>query len=849
MTDRPTKHLAAEDTPSPPGQLLTGLAVPRGAAPEVAILGPINGRYDLAERIAKGGMGIVYRAHDRLLNRTVAVKVMRGRYLDRTDLLRRFLAEARINGRLQHPGIVPVYEVGTIPDGRPFIAMKLIEGRTLARLLRERPTPADNLPQLLKVFETLCHTVAYAHQQGVIHRDLKPDNIMVGEFHEVQVMDWGLAKFLDPLDAIAPTPDGFSACEQSAGLSQDGLTPIPENPTQPTQVVPVSPDDPTLGYTIAGEVFGTLAYMPPEQARGEVNRLDRRGDVFALGAILCEILTGQPPYFGPAEQLKEMARAGKLFGAFVLLDRSGADRDLIRLAKHCLSAEPNDRPSDAVVLAVLVTECLEGVQDRNRKMEMTRLTAEARVAEAEARERLARRTRRLSRMLAVAGVMVAGLLASGLGWYANDRSALAADTANRRAVALQQIVAALDEAEQMDTDAVRLADRPFARDAAARRAVSACQRAQALLEMLPSPPADLRERFARLNAQAIETERGTRLAVLLIQWRTDLFDGRGTIDAAASARRCRRLFAQHGLYVLLHDPATIARDIAGHPAADTVRDAIADWLAVNPDRGERKHLAAVLRAAGYVPSDDWLGALDLNTTEALVGLADSESVRLIPASGIALAARRLMDANESAAAERLLRHGTRRYPTDYALNMELGVLLQSSPNGQEDAIRYLTAARVIRPADRVANLELGCALADAGLLDEALDTVRTVLGVGQNRAPSPATWAWAEMADFSKQAQRYAAAARYYHRARDLDQRYESSAAVCAALAGFGRGTDAANLSAAARAELRKRALDVLKCSPQAAEDPLLDPLREPAVLAELSDEEQAAWRSIWAMR
>src|SRR5829696_2897518 len=107
---------------------LDQLPVPVGGEPETAILGPINGRYDLGPKIARGGMGVVYRAHDRLLNRTVAVKVMRGKYLCRPDLMRRFLAEARISARLQHPGIVPVYEVGTLPDGRPFIAMKLIEG-------------------------------------------------------------------------------------------------------------------------------------------------------------------------------------------------------------------------------------------------------------------------------------------------------------------------------------------------------------------------------------------------------------------------------------------------------------------------------------------------------------------------------------------------------------------------------------------------------------------------------------------------------------------------------------------------------------------------------------------------
>jgi serine/threonine protein kinase len=846
MTARPTQHLSAEETPSPPGQFLAQLATPRGAAPETAVLGPINGRYDLAERIAKGGMGIVYRAHDRLLNRTVAVKVMRGRYVDRADLLRRFLAEARINGRLQHPGIVPVYEVGTIPDGRPFIAMKLIEGRTLARLLRERPTPADNLPQLLKVFEALCQTVAYAHQQGVIHRDLKPDNIMVGEFGEVQVMDWGLAKFLDPAAAMAPTPDGFSACERSAGLSHDGLAPIPENQTQPTQVVPVSPDDPVLGYTIAGEVFGTLAYMPPEQARGEAGRLDRRGDVFALGAILCEILTGQPPYFGPAEQLKEMARAGKLFGAFVLLDRSGADRDLIRLAKLCLSAEPNDRPSDAAVLAVLVSECLEGVQDRNRKIEMNRLTAEARLAEAEARERLARRTRRLSRMLAVAGVMVAGLLASGLGWYANDRAALAADAANRRAIALQQINTALDEADEMNAEALRRDDHPFAREAAARRAVSACQRAKALFDVLPNPPGDVRERFARLYSQVAETERGTRLAVALIQWRSELFDGRGRFDAAAAARRYRRIFGQHRVFVLADEPASVARELIDDLAADTVRDALADWLAVNPDRAERIHLAAVLRAAGHPPSDDWLAVLDLDSTEALVRLADSSSMQSIPASGLTLAARRLVEAHQPVAAERLLRHGVRRHPTDYALNLELGILLSSQSGAQADAVRYLSAVRVIRPADRVANLELGFALANAGQLDEAADAFRTALRVPRVPKLSSAD-GWAEVGEVCQQAKQYAAAARFFQWAADLDDCYENSAATCAALAGFGLGTDAADLSAAARADLRKSALEVLKRSPQAPANPLLDPIGQLTILPELSADEQAAWRVLWA--
>src|SRR5262249_39077870 len=148
------------------------------------------------------------------------------------------------------------------------IAMKLIEGRTLAELLRQRASPEDDLPHWLGVFETVCQTLAYAHSQGVIHRDLKPHNVMVGAFGEAQVMDWGLARVLG-------TPD--------PGQAADGCA---ETKTPWEQL------------TQSGEVMGTPAYMPPEQARGERGCVNQRSDVFGLGAILCEILTGRPPFDG-----------------------------------------------------------------------------------------------------------------------------------------------------------------------------------------------------------------------------------------------------------------------------------------------------------------------------------------------------------------------------------------------------------------------------------------------------------------------------------------------------------------------------------------------------------------------
>jgi serine/threonine protein kinase len=156
-----------------------------------------TGAYDLLEEIGSGGMGTVLRGHDAVLDRELAVKVLRDHFAGNPNMVGRFIDEARITGQLQHPFIVPVYNLGTLPDGRPFFAMKLVQGRTLATLLAERPAPDHDLPRFLKVFEQVCQTVAFAHSRGVIHRDLKPGNVMVGAFGEVQVMDWGLAKVLN----------------------------------------------------------------------------------------------------------------------------------------------------------------------------------------------------------------------------------------------------------------------------------------------------------------------------------------------------------------------------------------------------------------------------------------------------------------------------------------------------------------------------------------------------------------------------------------------------------------------------------------------------------------------------
>jgi predicted Ser/Thr protein kinase len=178
-----------EPATEPPGP------IERPGSPEMPAADPSR-RLQVHGEIARGGMGAVFKGRDTDLGREVAVKVLLEAHQGRTELVQRFVEEAQVAGQLQHPGVVPVYEVGQSPDRRPYFTMKLVKGRTLAALLAERKDPSQDRPRLLKVFEQVCQAVAYAHARGVIHRDLKPSNVMVGAFGEVQVMDWGLAKVL-----------------------------------------------------------------------------------------------------------------------------------------------------------------------------------------------------------------------------------------------------------------------------------------------------------------------------------------------------------------------------------------------------------------------------------------------------------------------------------------------------------------------------------------------------------------------------------------------------------------------------------------------------------------------------
>ncbi|MGF1579138.1 MAG: serine/threonine-protein kinase [Gemmataceae bacterium] len=319
------------------------------------------GRYHIRDKIAAGGMGVVLRASDTEFERQLAIKVMLETPGPNSDLDRRFLEEAQITGHLQHPGIPPVHERGRLPDGRPYFAMKLIEGETLSALLREEAsaTDADNtrLPRLLSIFEQICQTVAYAHSRGVIHRDLKPNNIMVGAFGEVQVMDWGLAKKLPQ-----------TTSETSGESVQPATYDLHLEDTDNDATSDFNPSVPEREGTADGRVMGTVAYMPPEQANGQIDQIDERSDVFGLGAILCTILTGLPPYSG--ENLLRKAQTVDLRDGWNRLERCQADNELVELCRRCLSSRREDRPANANEVAEQVTAYQESVQARVKQAEI-----------------------------------------------------------------------------------------------------------------------------------------------------------------------------------------------------------------------------------------------------------------------------------------------------------------------------------------------------------------------------------------------------------------------------------------------------------------------------------------------
>ncbi len=245
--------------------LQSTLNAPITSAPATSMPTAAGGtRFRILRPHARGGLGEVFVARDEELNRDVALKEIRDEHADNSDSRGRFLLEAEITGGLEHPGIVPVYGLGQYPDGRPYYAMRFIQGDSLKEAIAAFHSPPNanvsdsertlQLRKLLGRFVDVCQAVSYAHSRGVLHRDLKPGNIMLGKYGETLVVDWGLAKVQGTDETTAAQPD-----QLLQPTSGDGVTP-----------------------TMAGSALGTPAYMPPEQAAGKLDQLGPASDVYSL---------------------------------------------------------------------------------------------------------------------------------------------------------------------------------------------------------------------------------------------------------------------------------------------------------------------------------------------------------------------------------------------------------------------------------------------------------------------------------------------------------------------------------------------------------------------------------------
>ncbi len=672
--------------------------------------------YRVLREIAHGGMGRVLAAHDLTLDREVALKIMLpGANVDR------FVRESKITARLPHPGIPPVYALGTLADGSPFLAMKLVAGQTLAVELK-----TAERPRLLQAFAQVCQAVGFAHSRGVIHRDLKPTNVMVGAFGEVQVMDWGLAK------------EGTSA--------------------EPAVAMPVEFAGPLSGETQAGSVLGTPGYMAPEQARGEIDSLDERCDVFGLGAILCVILTGRPAYAGQSRQ-EMMARAmkGDLSDALARLAACGADAELIDLAQKCLAAEKGQRPRDAGAVAAAVAEYQAQVQERLKKAELDRAAARAREQEAQATATAERKARRRTGVALAVSLVSAAVLVGGGAWYYRDQQVRANELTRRRTETEQAVTPALLKAEHLgDQAAGKVVE--SSQDAANalvvwQQALDALGQAEAaLLTGLPNDSltnqvenarrriAEGQARYHHLLTQALRREKLFRdlddARMATATWKEAHFDLAGAAVKFAAA------FREFGLDVQPGHTEDLAQRIREQERS--VRDALLvalDQWAVCVTAPLKTDLLNIARAAD---TDAWRA----DYRQAVGSRNGAELVRLnreprrftLPPASIQLLAVALQNTEHQEEALELLRWARGPYASDfwivYLLGNYLGQEPGTLPTDVEEQIGCFRVAVALRPDASAARNNLGAALYVKNRLDDAIAEYDKAIALNPKHAPA-----------------------------------------------------------------------------------------------------------------
>jgi tetratricopeptide (TPR) repeat protein len=623
--------------------------------------------YTLLGRIDAGGMGVVWHVRDLQFGRDLAVKVMASWGRTSPRLIERFLAEAKICAQLTHPSIVPVHAMSRLADGRPYYTMKLVEGQTLAALLEGGPAPEARRMEFVQIFSQVCQALAFAHGRGVIHRDLKPENVMVGAHGEVQLMDWGLAKMLPGTDAS-------------------------DRPREDSESIVSEPGQAEATRTRAGSILGTAAYMPPEQAQGRVEEVDRQSDVFGLGGILCRILTGEPTYTGAsAEVIRLRAAQADLAETQARLHGCGADPELIQLAQSCLAPRKEDRPADAGTVATQLAAYQAGVQDRLRQAELERATAQA-AATAE------RKARRRTRALAVAVLALVALAAGGGLWMQQLAAQRRAEQARQEGALRQEVADALDRAVRFR----QAGDFEFS-----RRLLE-----QARERLADDGPDELRTRVEQCLAD-------TALARRLDDARQQAsFWVKGKLDFEGAEKRYAAALAEAGLMREGEEPGEVGARVRNSAVRAEIVAALDDWAGMTKDNARRAWLMAVARITDPNPDRNRLRRPELwQDPDALLRLALRPATALLSPQLTAALARTLQERNKDALA--LLRAAQAQQPDDYWLNFVLGDALLRAKQWDE-SIGYFRAALALRPRSSYVHTSLGVAFAERGQEDEAL---------------------------------------------------------------------------------------------------------------------------------
>jgi tetratricopeptide (TPR) repeat protein/tRNA A-37 threonylcarbamoyl transferase component Bud32 len=672
------------DTPSGPGDTDEALLLP----PASTFAGQ---RYRPLRFHRQGGQGEVFVAHDQEVGREVALKRIQGRHRGNPRVRRRFLREAAVNGRLEHPGIVPVYGLGEDAEGQPFYVMRLIQGETLQDALdqfhradadagRDAGERTVAFRQLLSRFVALCNAVAYAHSRGVVHRDLKPGNVMLGSYGETLLLDWGLAKELQIADRGS----------QIDRREEEGPPSLPsERSTDGSE------------QTVPGLPLGTPAYMSPEQARGEGDKVGPAGDTYSLGATLYALLTGQAPVTGrDSVEVLDKVRRGTFPRPRAVRRRVPATLEAVCL--KAMALEPGDRYPSARSLADDVEHWLADEPVRAYR-EPLRLRL----------GRWARRHKPLVAALAVTALLTAAVAFAGWRWRESERAARQAEQVRQEFETRSAVEAILEEVAGRQ----RRAEWPQAR--------AALERAEGRLG--EGGPGDLRRRLAEVLADLelvarldeIRQRRATRV-------QGEEFDSAFTPAAIASALRGRGLATDA-------DADRLAEQVRASAVKDQLVAALDEWAWFSQDPEERARLLTAARRADPHPwRNRFRDPKVWQDQKALRRLADEAPLKELSPFTLAILASSLARTGDDQ--EAVLRRAQQQYPDDFWLNFDLALLLANRPRSGEakqlaltEAVGFYRAAVAARPRSSLAYANLGGALWRLGKHDEVETVCRAAL--------------------------------------------------------------------------------------------------------------------------